>query len=228
MRVARLIPLFLAIVFSCRAGAEESAALAAPYDPTEHWEVDYETGLLWKFSGDATPLSYTFLPQILTFKSPRVGTARPFFGGDLVMRNRFSLLGEPIIAGPEHHFIGGSASGIMEWWDKPRTRALFFASGEASAGWTARATRSGGQGEDFNLNWLAYAGRPPHAQEPDERIAGHILPARLEPRHESREPRGERRRAHAEPWLEFLAGAAPSLGAAAGAGPAPLPALGRP
>jgi hypothetical protein len=139
--------------------ADDNAAPAAVYDPVQHWELDYETGVIWKFSGDATPLSYTVLPQLLTVKSPLVGTVRPFFGGDLVIRNRFSLLVEPIAMGPEHHFIGGSASGIMEWWDHERTRSLFFAAG-GGVGWLDSKGHEikGAQGEDFNLNWLAYTG----------------------------------------------------------------------
>ena len=121
--------------------------------------MDYESGIIWRFTGSATPLSYTVLPQLLTIKSPLVGTIRPFFGGDLVIRNRFSLLGEPIIVGPEHHFMGGSASGIIEWWDKRRTRSLFFSSG-GGIGWLDSKGHEikGAQGEDFNLNWFAYAG----------------------------------------------------------------------
>jgi lipid A 3-O-deacylase len=159
MRLARLVCLCSAILVCSRARADAGATLAVPYDPVQHWELDYESGVLWRFTGDATPLAYTVLPQILTVKSPLVGTIRPFFGGDLVIRNRFSLLGEPITFGPEHHFIGGSASGIMEWWDKRRTRALFFAAG-GGIGWLDSKGHQikGAQGEDFNLNWLAYTG----------------------------------------------------------------------
>jgi lipid A 3-O-deacylase len=130
-----------------------------PYDPTRHWEVDYESGVLWRFRGDATPQTYTFLPQMLTFKSPFVGTMVPFLGGDLVVRNRLSLLGEPISAGPEHHFAGATASGILEWWDRRRTRSLFFASG-GGVGWLDAKGHEikGAQGEDFNLTWLVYTG----------------------------------------------------------------------
>jgi len=141
------------------APAVASSAVVAPYDPTQHWELDYESGVLWRFSGDATPLTYTILPQMITVKSPLVGDIRPFFGGDLVIRNRFSLLGEPISDGPEHHFIGGAASGIFEWWDHPRTRCLFFAAG-GGVGWLDSKGQEikGAQGEDFNLTWLAYPG----------------------------------------------------------------------
>jgi lipid A 3-O-deacylase len=159
MHLARLAFLCIAMSFVPLALADGDGASAALYDPVQHWEVDYESGLLWRFSGDATPLTYTILPQILTVKSPLVGTVRPFFGGDLVIRNRFSLLVEPILTGPEHHFIGGSASGIMEWWDKGRTRCLFFAAG-GGVGWLDSKGQeiAGAQGEDFNLNWMAYTG----------------------------------------------------------------------
>src|SRR5579863_6161114 len=126
MRPARILCLCLACALAQHARGDEPAVA---YDPVQHWELDYESGILWRFSGDATPLSYRVVPQMLTVKSPLVGTIRPFFGGDLVIRNRFSLLGEPITLGPEHHFIGGAASGILEWWDRARTRALFFSAG---------------------------------------------------------------------------------------------------
>jgi len=158
MQLARLGLVCLTVCCLPLARAD-TEVVAAPYDPTQHWEIDYESGVLWKFSGDATPLSYTFLPQMITFKSPLVGTIRPFFGGDLVLRNRFSLLGEPIDIGPEHHFLGGTASGIFEWWDKARTHCLFFAAG-GGIGWLDAKGHEikGAQGEDFNLTWLGYTG----------------------------------------------------------------------
>jgi lipid A 3-O-deacylase len=158
MPFARWVILGLGLVCLPNMRADGDSSLT-PYDPTRHWEVDYESGVLWRFSGDATPLTYTFLPQILTFKSPFVGSMVPFLGGDLVVRNRLSLLGEPISAGPEHHFAGATASGILEWWDKRRTRSLFFASG-GGVGWLDAKGHEikGAQGEDFNLTWLVYTG----------------------------------------------------------------------
>jgi lipid A 3-O-deacylase len=159
MLFARLMSLCVVTLCVSRALADTDTALQVPYDPTQHWEMDYESGLIWRFSGDATPLTYTIIPQLITVKTPLVGTPRPFLGGDLVIRTRLSLLYEPILAGPEHHFIGTSASGIMEWWDKRRTHALFFSSG-GGIGWLDSKGHQvkGAQGEDFNLNWLAYAG----------------------------------------------------------------------
>jgi len=161
MYLGRLLLLCLALflVPFGIAGVDPVLVAAAPFDPTQRWEADYESGLLWRFTGSATPLSYTVLVQELTVKSPLVGVPRPFFGGDLVLRNRFSFLGETILRGPEHHFIGGSASGILEWWDKERARCLFFASG-GGVGWLDSKGHEikGAQGEDFNFTWLAYLG----------------------------------------------------------------------
>jgi lipid A 3-O-deacylase len=159
MHPARLMSLCLAIACTPLARADAAASLDAPYDPARHWEFDYESGVLWKFSGDATPLSYTLVPQILTVQSPQVGDAVPFAGGELVIRNRFSLLVEPISAGPEHHFYGLNASGDIEWWDRSRTRSVFFAAG-GGVGWLDSKGHEikGAQGEDFNLTWMAYPG----------------------------------------------------------------------
>ncbi len=159
MTLQRLFLLLAAILPYAQACAFGPTEFVDRYDPTAHWEVDYESGILWRVTGSATPLSYTVLPQMLTFKSPRIGTARPLFGGDFVIRNRVSLLEEPIIIGPEHHFMGAAASGILEWWDIQRTRCLFFTAG-GGMGWLDSKGHQvrGGQGEDFNFNWLAYTG----------------------------------------------------------------------
>ena len=152
MNLARLVSLGIALSCASLAYADETETLAAPYDPVQHWEIDYETGVIWRFSGDATPLGYTILPQILTVKSPLVGTVRPFFGGDLVIRNRFSLLGEPKLRRARrldeaeeqmfdgHIIILEAAGGGLGWLD--------------SKGHEIK----GAQGEDYNLNWLAYTG----------------------------------------------------------------------
>jgi len=145
-------------VFAAADGTGSSPAVVAD-DPVRHWEIAYETGVLWRVTGSATPLSYTVLPQMLTVKTPLVGTIRSLAGGDLVMRSRFSLLTEPITAGPEHHYLGAAASGLLEWWNTRRTCALFLASG-GGIGWldSKGQTVAGAQGENFNFNWLVYPG----------------------------------------------------------------------
>lgn len=140
-------------------GASQSlSARDAPHDPVEHWEFDYESALLWKVGGGATPLTYTLVPQILTLKTPAV-SRRAFFGGELVLRSRFSLLLEPIITGPETHFIGATASGCLEWWDLAKTRVLFFSSGGGLGGMDSRGHEiAGAQGQDLNFTWFIYTG----------------------------------------------------------------------
>lgn len=137
--------------FSASSGGTQRDLLA-------HWELDYESGILWKVGRNSTRLDYTLLPQLLTLKSP-AQIRLPLAGGDLVLRSRFSLLCEPIITGPEHHFFGASASGILEWWNRARTTSLFFSSG-GGFGWLDSRGYDipGAQGEHFNFNWLIYTG----------------------------------------------------------------------
>jgi hypothetical protein len=122
------------------------------------WEIDVTTGVLWKVGGGATPLSYTLVPHIISFKIPPI-TQRPWAGGILMMRSRFSLLLESIIHGPEHSFLGLAAAGELEWRQRTGKFAVFFASGGGfgwidSKGYEIR----GAQGQDFNLNWLIHTG----------------------------------------------------------------------
>jgi len=122
------------------------------------WEIDVTSGVLWKVGGGATPLSYTLVPQIISFKIPPV-TQRPWAGGILMMRSRFSLLLESIVHGPEHHFLGVAAAGELEWRQKQGPLAVFFAAG-GGFGWldSKGYEVAGAQGQDFNLNWLMHAG----------------------------------------------------------------------
>ncbi|WP_438483008.1 acyloxyacyl hydrolase [Oleiharenicola lentus] len=122
------------------------------------WEVEFESGVLWKVGGGATPLSYTLLPQIISFKIPPI-TERPWAGGTFVFRSRFSLLLEPIVRGPESYYVGAAAAGEIEWRSKYERFTGFFSSG-GGFGWmdSQGYEMPGGQGQDFNLNWLIHAG----------------------------------------------------------------------
>lgn len=149
----------------CAAAPEPELLVTQPvnahepsYDPIEHWEFDYESAVLWSVGGRATPLPYIVVPQIFTLKTPAV-SRRPFHGGELILRSRFSLLVEPIVKGPENHYIGASASGCLEWWNPARTRVLFFASGGGLGGMDSRGHEiAGAQGQDLNFNWFIYSG----------------------------------------------------------------------
>jgi hypothetical protein len=125
-------------------------------EPRYEWEV--MTGVLWKVGGAATPLSYVVLPQIVSLKIPPFAQ-RQWAGGTLVLRSRFSLLLEPIVVGPESVYLGVAAAGEIEWRHPSSGWEAFFASG-GGFGWmdSKGYEVTGGQGQDFNLNWLIHTG----------------------------------------------------------------------
>jgi hypothetical protein len=126
--------------------------------PEPRRELDLTTGVLWKVGGGATPLSYTIVPLIVSLRIPPV-TERPFAEGTLVFRSRISLLLEPIVHGPEHSYLGVAAAGELEWRGRSGRFSGFFASG-GGFGWLDSKGYEipGGQGQDFNLNWLVHSG----------------------------------------------------------------------
>ena len=135
-----------------------SETVQSSYDPLQHWEFDWESGVLWRIGHDATPLNYTVLVEQLTFKSPPVFDFK-VAGGDLVLRNRLSILIEPIVVGPEDYYFGAAGSGSIEWWNASRSFSMFLALGGGYGYMNSKGhTISGGQGRDFNFNWFAYAG----------------------------------------------------------------------
>lgn len=128
------------------------------FTPNLRYELEFTTGIFWKVGGGATPLSYTLLPQIISLKIPPINS-RPFAGGTLVMRSRFSLLLEPIIKGPENYYVGLAAAGEIEWRDSSQRLTVFFASGGGFGWMNSKGYQiAGAQGQDFNLNWLIHSG----------------------------------------------------------------------
>jgi lipid A 3-O-deacylase len=127
-------------------------------EPPARYEWEYLSGVLWNVGGSATPLTYAVVPQILSLKIPPI-FARPWKGGTLVLRSRFSLLVEPIAIGPEDVYLGLAAAGEFEWHHPNNRYELFFASG-GGFGWMNSKGYEivGAQGQDFNLNWLIHAG----------------------------------------------------------------------
>ncbi|QYM78120.1 acyloxyacyl hydrolase [Horticoccus luteus] len=146
------------MVMSAGLARAEIAAVAVETKTAPRYEIEAMTGVLWSVGGGATPLSYTVLPQIFSLKIPPVGE-RPLWGGTLMMRSHFSLLIEPIVRGPEHSFLGVAAAGELEWRNASERGAAFFAAG-GGVGWLDSKGYEvpGGQGQDFNLNWLMHAG----------------------------------------------------------------------
>ena len=126
--------------------------------PSSRWEVDVTSGVFWKVGGGGSQLRYVLVPQIISFKIPPINE-HPFGGGTLMFRSRFSLLLEPIVRGPERYFAGVAAAGELEWRNASQRFAGFFASGGGFGWMNARGYQvPGGQGQDFNLNWLIHSG----------------------------------------------------------------------
>lgn len=137
--------------------AETPSLPSAPTAPLR-WETELTSGVLWKVGGGGSQLPYVLLPQIVSFKIPPIGE-RPWAGGTLVLRSRFSLLIEPIVRGPEHSYLGVAAAGEVEWRSASERFTGFFSSG-GGFGWmdSKGYEIAGGQGQDFNLNWLIHSG----------------------------------------------------------------------
>lgn len=145
----------LVMIFTPRARAAEPPPAL---DVTDRWEMQYDTAALWSIGRDATPLSYTFLPQILSVKSPQF-TRFEVGGGELVVRARLSLLAEPIVRGPEDRYFGFSLSPSVEWWNKSRSFAAFASVGGGLGVMDSEGYKvDGAQGQDLNLNWFVHLG----------------------------------------------------------------------
>ena len=84
---------------------------------------------------------------------------RQLGSGDLLVRNRFSLLVEPIVQGPETRYIGLAAAPSIEWWNAARSFSAFFAIGGGFGWMDSRGPAvPGGQGQDFDFNWFMHGG----------------------------------------------------------------------
>lgn len=138
------------------AGISAKAADAAPF--SDRWAVEYTSGVLWSVGGGASPLDYVIAPQILSVLCPAI-REWPLAGGALVYRARLSLLLEPIIKGPETHYIGTAAAADVEWRHPSGNFSCFFAAGGGYGLMDSRGyDEDGAQGQDFNLNWLVHGG----------------------------------------------------------------------
>jgi len=152
--VVFMLPVFL----RAAEAVEKLPAVPSPREVFDRWEMQYDTAILVSFGHAATPLDYTFLPQILSVKTPQFTQFEPGIG-DIVVRARLSLLAEPIVQGPESYFVGFSFAPSIEWWNKPRSLAGFCSVGGGLGFMDSQGYEvPGGQGQDFNLNWFITAG----------------------------------------------------------------------
>ena len=123
--------------------------------PWEEPAFSIENGLLWQV-GKSTPLSYRLIPTQLSWRS-REAFGWQFTSSRLVVRNRFTLLGTWVQQGPESRYSALAASPSVEWWNKRGNWCTYGGAG-GGFGWLDSQGVSGGQGQDFTLNWFARAG----------------------------------------------------------------------
>ncbi len=131
----------------------ESAPAAQPWATSS---VDLETGVLWQI-GKNTPFAYRLIPTQLSWRSKNFLRHEFTGGSQLVVRNRFTLLGTWMQNGPESRYLGLDASPSLEWWNKVGTWSLFTGSG-GGVGLIDSRGITGGQGQDFTLNWFIRGG----------------------------------------------------------------------
>src|SRR5262245_45545011 len=114
--MARLIMIMPIAALLWAAWAPAHADSPQPIDPTTRWGLDLYAGAIFSVGSRSSPLDYTIVPFIPTVRSGAV-MRRKLGSGDLVVRTRFSLLIEPIVQGPETHYIGLAAAPSIEWWN---------------------------------------------------------------------------------------------------------------
>ncbi|HEY5553123.1 MAG TPA: acyloxyacyl hydrolase [Opitutaceae bacterium] len=134
-------------------------ALVAETAPEPHWNthaLDAETGLLWQI-GTGTPISYRLVPTELSWRSKAFLGRELADGSRIVVRHRLTLIGTWVQNGPESHYIGFSGSPSIEWWDRTSTWSLFTGVG-GGLGFIDSRGITGGQGQDFTLNWFIRGG----------------------------------------------------------------------
>lgn len=135
------------------------AARAADESPAQPWtshEWTVESGILWQV-GHLTPIAYRLAPLQLSWTS-RATFGHEFKDGSrIVLRHRFTLLGDLILNGPENRYVGFSCSPSIEWWNKGGNWSLYSGAG-GGFGWIDSQGVTGGQGQDFALNWFIRAG----------------------------------------------------------------------
>ncbi|HEX2862022.1 MAG TPA: acyloxyacyl hydrolase [Lacunisphaera sp.] len=145
---------------------------AAPARPWETGALNVETGLLWQI-GTGTPLSYRLVPTQLSWRSAEF-VGREFADGSrLMIRHRLTLIGSWIQQGPESHYVGFSGSPSVEWWDKTGRWSLFTGAGGGFGLLDSRGV-TGGQGQDFTLNWFIRGGIE-HVTTKDLRLTAGIM-----------------------------------------------------
>jgi hypothetical protein len=125
--------------------------------PADHWEIAAELGYLEKVRNNS-PLDYVIVPLQIAWRSP---ASFDLWQGDsgvrLRVRNRISILLETYLKGAEDYYFAFSGAPVFELWNAAATEALFFEIG-GGFGLTNSKGTTGGQGQDFTLNWYSQLG----------------------------------------------------------------------
>ncbi|NOY00163.1 MAG: acyloxyacyl hydrolase [Verrucomicrobia bacterium] len=142
-----------------QAGDNDLSDVSDTAAPTKNvidsWFIDFDTAALWKIT-NTTDLNYFILPQTLSWRSPHI-FRWDLGGGDLIVRNRLSLLTQYFQQGAESYYLGFSGSPALEWWNAEQNFSLYFYIG-GGAGFVDSTNIDGGQGQDFTFNWFVQTG----------------------------------------------------------------------
>jgi lipid A 3-O-deacylase len=137
--------------------AAAPAALAQAPHPADRWEFALEAGYLAKVRNNS-PHEYRIVPMQVAWRSPALWDLwRSGSGARLTVRNRFALVAEAIVRGPEDHYIAISGAPVFELWAADRRTAGFFEIG-GGLGFIDSRGVAGGQGQDLTFNWYTQGG----------------------------------------------------------------------
>jgi lipid A 3-O-deacylase len=125
--------------------------------PADAWEFGVEAGYLAKVRNNS-PHDYRIVPMQAVWRSPSMFDLwKAADGRRLTVRNRFSLVAEAIVRGPEDRYIAIAGAPTFELWSSDRRTAGFFEIG-GGAGLINSKGVVGGQGQDLTFNWFTQAG----------------------------------------------------------------------
>lgn len=148
----RIAPVMFILALAATGGARAQAE-----HPAERWEYAVEAGYLAKVRNNS-PHSYRIAPVQLAWRSPAMFDLwRSEEGARLTVRNRFALVAEAIVRGPESRYIAVSGAPVFELWAADRRTAAFFEIG-GGVGFIDSRGVAGGQGQDLTFNWYSQGG----------------------------------------------------------------------
>lgn len=125
--------------------------------PADRWEFALEAGYLAKVRNNS-PHDYRIAPVQVAWRSPALWDLwRSPAGARLTVRNRFALVAEAIVRGPENHYFAVSGAPVFELWAPDRRSAAFFEIG-GGVGFIDSRGVAGGQGQDLTFNWYTQGG----------------------------------------------------------------------